>query len=128
MIAADTSTWIAFLSGMQGGDVDALRTALTQKQAHVPPPVLTELLSDPRLPSTTAVAIRSLPLLDVTDGFWERAGILRSKVIRAGRKAALADCLIAQSCLDHDVILITRDAGFRNFRSVSLKLYPASAQ
>jgi len=39
-------------------------------------------------------------------------------VIARGRKARLADALIAQSCLDHEVPLITRDADFRNFSRV----------
>jgi predicted nucleic acid-binding protein len=30
-------------------------------------------------------------------------------------KAKVADALIAQSCIDHDVALITRDRGFRHF-------------
>ena len=51
-------------------------------------------------------------------------GYLRSEVIRGGRKAPLADALIAQSCMDHDIPLITRDGDFRNFRRAGLKLLP----
>jgi predicted nucleic acid-binding protein len=79
---------------------------------------LAELLSDPKLSAKTAALFRALPQLPVTDGYWERVGALRADVIAQGRKARLADALIAQSCLDHEVPLITRDADFRNFSRV----------
>ena len=77
--------------------------------------VLTELLSDPKLPERVRALFQQLPLLSVREGYWERAGALRAKVLAEGRKAKLADTLIAQSCLDHDVPLVSRDPDFRNF-------------
>lgn len=118
MIALDTSSVIAYLSGDRGGDVDAVQVALEQQQACLPPAVLAELLSDPKLAARTAALFRMLPVLPVTAGFWERVGILRAAVIAQGRKARLADALIAQSCLDHDTPLVTRDADFRNIARV----------
>jgi hypothetical protein len=47
MIAADTSTWIAFFQGEVGEDVELLDRALQDRQVLMSPPVLTELLSDP---------------------------------------------------------------------------------
>jgi predicted nucleic acid-binding protein len=79
------------------------------------PVVLTELLSDPQLPSRVAALLEGLPMLEVTDGYWEKAGILRSEVLSRKLEARLADALIAQSCLDHDVILVSRDSDFRHF-------------
>ena len=123
MIAVDTSSWVAYLSGSSGGDVEAVELALRQSQACLPPVVLTELLSDPKLPRTAAALLLELPLLDVTEGYWERAGALRASVLSRARKARLADTLIAQSCLDHDVPLISRDRDFQSFaRASSLKL------
>jgi len=118
MIALDTSSLVAYLSNEQGRDVEAVEVALAEHQACVPPAVLAELLSDPKLPSATAALFRQLPILPVTEGYWERVGGLRADVIAQGRKAGLADALIAQSCLDHAVPLITRDADFRNFARV----------
>ncbi|MBI2985827.1 MAG: hypothetical protein HYY45_03560 [Deltaproteobacteria bacterium] len=106
MIALDSSSLIAYLSGSKGADVDAVEFALRQKQAVLPPVVL------------------SLPRLPLLEGYWERVGYLRSEVIRGGRKAPLADALIAQSCMDHDIPLITRDGDFRNFRRAGLRLLP----
>jgi hypothetical protein len=79
--------------------------------------VLSELLSDPVLPASVRGLFVQLPLLELTDGYWERTGLLRSRLLRQGRKARLADALIAQSCLDHEVELVTRDRGFRHFAS-----------
>jgi predicted nucleic acid-binding protein len=61
------------------------------------------------------VFISRPPRLEILDGYWVRAGELRARLLRRGLKARLADTLIAQSCLDHQVALLTRDRAFRNF-------------
>ena len=77
------------------------------------------------LPADVALVLGQLPLLPVLDGYWERAGALRARVIATGREAPLADALIAQSCLDNGVGLVTRDADFRHFEMVTeLRLVP----
>ena len=115
MIAADTSTWISFFEGEQGDDVLALARALRSRQVVMPPPVLTELLSDPELSASVAQTLLELPLVALKDGFWNRAGRLRAKVLAKKRKARLGDALIAQCCMDADIALITRDADFKAF-------------
>lgn len=117
MITIDSSTWIAFFSDREtpGDDTDLLETALADHQACIAPVVLTELLSDPKLPASVAALLGELPLLAVRDGFWERAGLLRARLIGRRHRARLADTLIAQSCIDHDVRLLTRDQDFRHF-------------
>lgn len=125
MIAIDTSSWIAFFSDHEpvGDDSALVESALADHQACLPPVVLTEILSDPKLPEAVAAAILQLPVLDPGPGFWERAGTLRSKLIARQRRARLADSLIAQSCIDHGVRLVTRDEDFRHFvRSGGLQL------
>lgn len=125
MIALDTSSLIAYLSGVKGADVGAVEAALEQKQAVLPPVVLSELLSDPRLSSDVAHVLKGLPLLPLVDGYWERVGYLRSEVIRHHRRVPLADSLIAQVCIDHNVPLVSRDGDFRHFaRHGDLKLLP----
>lgn len=49
MIAIDTSSLIAYLSGQPGRDTDAVDLALQQGQAVLPPVVLSEILSEPKL-------------------------------------------------------------------------------
>jgi predicted nucleic acid-binding protein len=124
MIALDTSSIVAYLDGGAGPDVNAIDQALRDGQACLPPVVLTELLCVPKLPDEVSDVLRQLPLLQISEGYWERAGRLRSRVIAHKRRARLADTLIAQTCLDHDLALITRDADFRAFATFGdLKLY-----
>jgi len=115
MIAADTSTWIAFLEGASGGDVDLLDRALEDRQVLMVPVVLTELLSDPKLPSGVAETLSDIPLVGIQAGYWHRAGALRAKALAKRRKARLGDALIAQSCIDASLPLLTRDRDFRAF-------------
>ena len=98
--------------------VDALAlalVALASLSCWEPTVVLTELLSDPKLPQHLAAMFLDLPLLTAHPGFWERTGKLRAKVIARRHRARLADSLIAQSCIDHNVRLVTRDADFRHY-------------
>jgi predicted nucleic acid-binding protein len=115
MIVADTSTWIAFLEGDRGEDAQVLDKALEDRQVLMAPAVLTEILSDPELPEEVAETLSEVPLIEVKTGYWERAGALRAKVLAKRRKARLGDALIAQSCLDRGVPLLTRDRDFRAF-------------
>jgi predicted nucleic acid-binding protein len=119
--AADTSTWIAFLEGDSGQDVQLLDRALEDRQVVMVPVVLTELLSDASLPSHVVKTISDLPLLELASGYWHRAGALRAKVLATRRKARLGDALIAQICIDQSIPLITRDREFRAF-AVAAKL------
>ncbi|MGA7522755.1 MAG: PIN domain-containing protein [Acidobacteriaceae bacterium] len=123
MIAADTSTWIAFFEGERGDDVGMLAEALRDRQVVMAPAVLTDLLSDPELPDSAAGTLSDLPLIETEVGYWERAGRLQARVLAKKRKARLGDALIAQSCFDSGVSLLTRDRDFRSFAdAASLRL------
>ena len=115
MIAVDTSTWIAFLGGDGGEDAELLDRALQDRQVLMAPVVLTELLSAPELSDEVSQTLSELPLIEVGPGYWERAGELRARVLAKRRKASLGDALIAQSCIDHGIPLLTRDREFRAF-------------
>jgi predicted nucleic acid-binding protein len=115
MIAADTSTWIAFLEGASEPDAQLLERALTDRQVLMIPVVLTELLSDPVLSSGVAETLAEIPMIEVEPGYWQRAGVLRAKVLSVRPKARLGDALIAQTCLDRGISLLTRDQDFRAF-------------
>jgi predicted nucleic acid-binding protein len=87
---------------------------------------LTELLSDPKVTMAVKDLFLKLPVLEIADGYWHRAGLLRARLLAPGRLARLADTLIAQSCLDHDLPLVTRDADFRHFvRLAGIRIVPA---
>ena len=115
MIAADTSTWIAFLVGTRGEDAQMLDRALQDQQVWMVPVVLTELLSDPKLSSGVADTLSDVPMIEIEPGYWQRAGALRARVLSNRRKARLGDALIAQSCIDRGIPLLTRDRDFRAF-------------
>lgn len=118
MIAADTSTWISFFQGDQGDDVQLLAKALRDRQVVMPPPVLTELLSDPGLSPSVAQTLSEVPLIELKEGYWRRAGRLRAKVLARKRKARLGDALIAQCCIDAEITLLTRDGDFEAFSEI----------
>jgi predicted nucleic acid-binding protein len=115
MIAADTSTWIAFLEGAPGQDAQQLEQALKDRQVLMIPVVLTELVSGPLLSSGVAETLSEIPTIEVDSGYWQRAGQLRAKVLSMRRKARLGDALIAQTCIDRGIPLLTRDKDFRAF-------------
>ena len=115
MIAADTSTWVAFLKGEAGEDVTLLDKALEDRQVVMAPAVLTELLSDTGLRSDVIEILSDIPLIEIPSGYWQRAGRLRAMVLAKGRRARLGDALIAQTCVDGGIPLITRDREFRAF-------------
>jgi predicted nucleic acid-binding protein len=119
MIAADTSTWVAFLEGTPGEDARLLDKALEDRQVVMVPAVLTELLSDPKLLSAVAETLSQIPLVEIDPGYWQRAGVLRANVLAKRRKARLGDALIAQSCIDAGIPLLTRDRDFRAFASAA---------
>ena len=119
MIAADTSSMIAFLEGDEGEDVELIQAALDHQQLALPPVVLSELLSDPSISRSVRSLLAGLPLLDLEPGYWERAGVLRAGILKRQRKARVADALIAQSCLDQAAPLVTRDRDFRHFAAAA---------
>ena len=115
MIAADTSSMIAFLQDQDGRDTQAISDALRNDSLHLPPVVVTELLSDPKASGQVRQVIGQLPLLSLSEGFWLRAAQSRQKLLQRGYKARLGDALVAQACVDNDIPLIARDTDFRHF-------------
>lgn len=115
MIAVDTSSMIAFFQGEEGNDIEIIRDCIEAGNIMLPPLVLTELLSDFGFPREIYEVLTALPLLEIKDGYWERAGNLRAMILAKKLKARVVDTLIAQICLDHDLALITRDSAFKKF-------------
>jgi predicted nucleic acid-binding protein len=118
MLAVDNSTLISLAQGEEGPDIELFTTQLLSNNICLPPTVITEVISNPTKQTRIHQLMWQLPMLEPTFGFWHRAGELRSKVLAAKRKCRTADTLIAQSCIDHDVALITRDADFKVFTQV----------
>jgi predicted nucleic acid-binding protein len=113
LIATDTSSIIAYLAGHEGADIVQIERAMTSDQLRIPPPVVSELLTQgsPELDYLLA----SIPQLEIQAGYWERAGRSRALLRSKGLKANLADTLIAQACIDGGAALVSRDRGYRHF-------------
>jgi len=122
MIAADTSSLSSFLCGDEGKDVELIASIARTGELVLPPVVVTEILSATDS-GRLAASLNPLTLLELGENYWARAGATRRLLRQKGFKAKIADALIAQSCIDHDVALITRDADFRYFaKHCGLKL------
>ncbi len=123
MIAADSNVVIDHLQGKRTAEAVRLADLLGNARAVLAPATVTELLSDPAGSLAIEEFLRDILILPIPDGYWERAGALRAKVRKAGRKAALGDALIAQACIDNDTPLLTRDTDFAAFVKIGgLKL------
>jgi predicted nucleic acid-binding protein len=122
LIAIDTSSLRRWSAKEPGDDVALTRRAILSGEAVLPPVVLAEALSSPAVEQRFVAFVLSLPLLDIEEGYWQRAGDLRRSALRDGFKAKLSDALVAQVCIDKNVPLITYDADFRHFTRAGLKL------
>ncbi|HKR64772.1 MAG TPA: PIN domain-containing protein [Thermoanaerobaculia bacterium] len=122
LISADTSSLRRFFEGEPGPDTAAVEAALEAGELRVVPVVVLELLSDPLLPARYLAPIRALLPLPLLDGVWDRAGLLRAELRRRALKAGVPDVLIAQSCIDANIPLITYDRHFRHFEIAGLQL------
>ena len=123
MIACDTSVLIDYFEGASHPEVLRLDHEIRGKNVALPPVVVTEILSDPAAGSDLFQALFGIPILEPLSGYWRRAGLIRARIRALRLRAPLADALICQSCLDHNVPLLTRDRDFRHFaRHAGLKL------
>ena len=123
MYAVDSSTFIAYLRGESAPDTSFVKKHITSMEIALPPAVITEVLSNKETRHLVESQVRRLYQLSIDDDYWYSASALRASVLAKSYKARIPDTLIAQSCIDHDVPLITRDNDFRHFAEIGgLKL------
>jgi predicted nucleic acid-binding protein len=118
LIVADSSVLIPWAEGLVTAKTDLLDFHIQQETLRVAPVSITELLSTRDLRPEIRLIAETLDLLELREGYWARAGLLRGRCIAAGRRARLADALIAQACLDADLPLLTNDADFEVFKLI----------
>ena len=106
---------IDWLKGIETHQTGLIATAMDGDGLCLPPPVEAELLSFPTPQPQLGRVLSRLPRLDTSEGMWMRTGLARRRLKSMGFKAALADSLIAQFCIDADVPLIATDTDFRHF-------------
>jgi len=78
LIATDTSSLRRYLDGTRGFDVSRVATAIEEDDLLLPPVVIAEILSDPGLSSSHALAISEMRMLELRAGYWMRSGDLRA--------------------------------------------------
>jgi len=115
MIAADTSSLSNFLKKAGTADAELVKKALINENLVLSPVVVAELFSSSKMNDEIIAAIEDIPVLELKPGFWKRAGENRAKLNVLGKKARLADSLIATCCLDHRIALIANDNDYRHF-------------
>ena len=121
MIAADTNVWIAFLNGIQNKNTDRLAQALERGMVVMPTVVLFELLSG-ELSQETEGYLIAVPATTSNLVFWLNAAKMRKQLLGRGLKSRIADCLIAQSCIDSDCEFLTEDKDFRHYLKFGLRI------
>jgi len=114
---------VDFQNGVVSAPVLLLKEKLLSRDVRIPPVVLTELLSNPRLDKKHYQFFQDIKTLEIDDSYWQRAGETRCVLLQKGLKAKLGDVLIAQSCIDNEIPLLTRDEDFRHYeKHCGLKL------
>ena len=115
IIAIDTCVLVDFHYGEISHITEILEEKLKLDEVFLPPIVITEYLSNPRLDKKHYQFFKDMPTLVIADGYWQRAAEIRRKLLEKGLKAKLGDALIAQACIDNKVPLLTRDDDFRHY-------------
>ncbi len=115
VFAVDTCSLIAFGDERSGKDVELVSQCLTNYKIVIPPVVVVEMISSPTITPAMRRLMQDINVLTISENYWLRAGELRALLVRHRCKCKLGDVLIAQSCIDHGVPLITRDKDFKHF-------------
>ena len=119
MIGIDASVAIPWFEGADYAEVRLMGELVRNNTAMYPAVVVTEVLSGARATSALSAAFPDAVILPIQPGYWVRAGQLRSRIELLGRRARLADTLVAQACLDADIPLLARDTDFGVFEEAA---------
>lgn len=129
MIVVDSSTWADFFNGAATPHVERLEAALRDEEdLAVLPIVLTEVLQGFKTESgfsTARALLLALPVLQPDVDTHVRAAnmfrVLRGEGVTI---RGAVDCVIAQTCLDYEALLLSRDRDFEHIaRYVGLRLW-----
>ena len=114
MILVDTSVWIEAFRRAKSAEASRLRTLLDAGEVAMTPPIRIELLSGSGaadLPRLRRV-LSALPLFGPSGECWERMEGWVERAVRAGRRFAVADLLIAAVAAESDLAIWSLDADF----------------
>ena len=134
MILVDSNTWADFFDGTGSPHAQRLEAALdAEEDLAVIPLVITEVLQGFRSETGFRRARRLLVELPViqpdVDCHVRAAALFRSLRRRGITVRGAMDCIIAQTCLDADAVLLSPDADFRRIADhTPLRLWRAGAR
>ena len=114
MILVDTSVWIEAFRRAKSAEASHLRILLDAGEVAMTPPIRIELLSGSGaadLPRLRRV-LSALPLFSPSEKCWERIEGWVESAVRAGRRFAVADLLIAAVAAESDLAIWSLDADF----------------
>lgn len=118
MIAVDSSTLIAYVTGDYAWDTNLLHSRLLESKIVVLCPLVVTEMTSVVLDEKARTLLEEFQRLEFKQGFWERAGATRYTLIRRKLKAKIADAIIAQSAIDYGIPLLTRDDDFRHYATL----------
>jgi predicted nucleic acid-binding protein len=131
-ILVDTSVWIDFFNGVPGAPQMCLRNVIeAEETVCISPYILTETLQGFKDDKEFEIARANMLQLPILDLKTPESYIGAAELYRICRKRGLtirktADCVIAQTAIEHGVALLHNDKDFDQIASVSpLKIYPA---
>ncbi len=124
-ILVDTTVWIDFFNGISSPSRFRLRELLqAEEEVCVSSYILTETLQGFKHDRDFEIATKhflDLPILELTipDGYINAARLYRTCRKRGLTIRKTADCLIAQTAIEHSVPLLHNDKDFDGIASVS---------
>lgn len=121
MMIVDSNTWADYFNGAEEPHVARLDTALQDEEdLAVLPIIVTEVLQGFRTESgfrKAKATLTALPAIQPTVAAHVRAATLfRSLRSKGVTVRGAVDCIIAQTCIDHDALLLSPD---RDFKSIA---------
>jgi predicted nucleic acid-binding protein len=132
MMVVDSNAWADFFNGAEGPHVERLDTALGEEEdLAILPIIVTEVLQGFRTERgfrDAEALLVALPVIHPTLGCHVRAaGLFRSMRRRGVTVRGAVDCVIAQTCLDLEVELLSPDRDFQDIaRHTPLRLWRAA--
>jgi len=130
MILIDSSVWIHFFNGTDTETVRVMEKVIAEEEdACISDYILTEVLQGFKRDKDFLTARRHLMRFPVYSLKTPDAYIKAAQIYRLCRKKGItirktADCLIAQTAIEHDLYLLHEDGDFDRIASVCpLKIY-----
>lgn len=130
MIVVDTAVWADWFNGIDSAEVDRLEQALGGQDAGLAPIILTEVLqglrTDLAFDQARALLARLPVLVLDVEGHVAAARLFRQLRRQGITIGGTVDCIIAQTCIDAGVELLTTDRDFAAIaRHTRLRLWGA---